>query len=96
MRGELGDEDNGGTNDGGSPDCDEIEDPLDRVRETSFQDSKGFIVGDGRGVMSSMAAIWGEEMTDPGDIEPAVECSAALTLGARRGRLAADALERSR
>lgn len=76
-------------------DLEEIEDPLDLVLATYFQDSKALIVGDGRGVISSMAAICGDEMTEPGDIDPAVECSAALTLGARRGRLAAEALERS-
>jgi hypothetical protein len=95
LRGEPGDEDSGGYNEGPRPDCDEIEDPLDLVLEMLFQDSNAPITGDGRGVMSSIAAICGEDMTEPGDIEPAVECSAALTLGARRGRLAAEALVRS-
>lgn len=34
-------------------------------------------------------------MTGPGDIDPAEECSAALILGIRRGRLAAEELVRS-
>jgi hypothetical protein len=34
-------------------------------------------------------------MTEPGDSDPAVECRCDLMLGMRRGRLAAEALERS-
>lgn len=34
-------------------------------------------------------------MTEPGDSAPAVECKAALMLGARRGRLLAEALVRN-
>lgn len=73
---------------------DETEEARDLVR--AFQDSKAAIVGDGNGVISSIAAICGEEMTVPGDTEPADECSRFLTLGFRRGRLEVELLDRSR
>jgi hypothetical protein len=95
LRGELGEDESGGNSDGGKPDCEDIDDPLDLVLAICFHDSKAPIVGEGSGVMSSMAAICGDEITEPGEIEPAVECNAALTLGARRGRLAAEALDLS-
>lgn len=52
----------------------EVDDARDREPKVVFQVSNAPIVGDGRGVMSSMAAIWGEEIVDPGDSDPAVEC----------------------
>lgn len=51
------------------------------------------MVGEGRGVTSSMAAICGEEMVELGDTEPAVECSHDRILGIRCVRLAAEALD---
>lgn len=66
---------------------------LDLVRASIFHDSKGPMVGEGNGVISSMAAICGEEMTEPGETEPAVECNQERTLGIRWVRLAADALD---
>jgi hypothetical protein len=42
--------------------------------------------------MSSIAAICGEAITDPGDSDPAVECSISLTLGILRGKLDAELL----
>lgn len=50
---------------------DETEEARDLV--SAFHDSKAAMVGEGSGVMSSIAAIWGEEMTVPGDTEPAEE-----------------------
>jgi hypothetical protein len=94
-RGEPGEDDSGGNREGGRSDLDDVEDVRERVRATCFQDSKALIVGEGNGVISSMAAIWGDEITEPGERDPAVECNAALILGARRGRLAAEALVRS-
>jgi hypothetical protein len=63
---------------------------------TVFQDSNAAIVGDGSGVTSNIAANCGEDITEPGDREPAVECRWARMLGTRRGRLAAEALDRRR
>ncbi len=74
----------------------EVEEARDRVRANAFHDSSGPMVGEGRGVMSSMAAICGEEIVEPGDTEPAVECSQERTLGMRWVKLAAEALETMR
>lgn len=71
----------------------EVEEALDLVRASIFHDSRGAIVGDGNGVISSIAAICGEEMMEPGETEPAVECNHDLTLGIRWVKLAADALD---
>lgn len=62
---------------------DDAEEALDLVLVYSFQDSSGIRFGDGRGVRSNIAAICGDEIADPGDIEPAVELSHDLTLGIR-------------
>jgi hypothetical protein len=53
------------------------------------------MVGEGKGVMSSIAVIWGDDIYVPGDTDPAEECRFARMLGPRRGRLAAEALERN-
>lgn len=85
----LGEEDEGDKTayaediEGGSSALEEVEEALDLVRANIFHDSRGAMVGDGRGVMSSMAAICGEEIIDPGETEPAVECSHDRTLGIR-------------
>lgn len=50
-------------------------------------------MGEGKGVISSMAAIWGDDIVEPGDTEPAVECNHDLMLGIRWVRLAAEALD---
>lgn len=68
---------------GGRSALEEVDEALDLLRANIFQDSSGPIVGDGRGVMSSMAAMVGEEITEPGETEPAVECSHDRTLGMR-------------
>jgi hypothetical protein len=75
---------------------DDMDEPRDLRLDRDFQDSNDPTVGEGRGVMSSIAAIWGEVMTVPGDTEPAEECRYARMLGTRRERLAAEALDRSR
>lgn len=60
-------------NEEGKSAFEEVEEALDLVRANIFHDSRGAIVGDGRGVISSMAAIIGEEIVEPGETEPAVE-----------------------
>lgn len=72
---------------------DEVDEARDRVRARCLSDSKGAMVGEGKGVMSSIAAIWGDEMVEPGETEPAVEWSHDLTLGIRWFKLAAEALD---
>lgn len=62
---------------------------------TVFQGEEPRPMGEGRGVMSVMAASCGDENADPGDSDPAAECvdaRAALILGVRRGRLAVEEL----
>lgn len=53
-------------------------------------------VGEGNGVMSSIAAIWGEEITEPGESDPAEEWRCARILGARRGKFDDEILWRRR
>lgn len=79
--------------DGGKSALEEDEEARDLDRASIFHDSRGPMVGDGNGVISSIAAICGEEMIEPGETEPAVECSHERTLGMRWVRLAADALD---
>ncbi len=55
---------------GNSAVLEDVEEPRDLVL---LQVSNAPIVGEGRGVISSMAAICGEEITDPGERDPAVE-----------------------
>lgn len=94
--GEVGDSEEGGNSAAGSSIRDDVEEPLDLVREKLFQDSNAPMVGDGRGVISSIAAICGEDRTEPGDMDPADEPWRIFrTLGTRLGRLAAEALERN-
>jgi len=78
---------------GRSAALEEVDEARDRVRARALHDSNGAIVGEGKGVISSMAAICGEEMAEPGDTEPAVECSHERTLGMRWVKLAAEALD---
>lgn len=78
-----------------------LDEPSDEPRDlvlarlSVFHDSNAAMVGEGRGVISSIAAICGEEIYAPGETEPAEECRFARRLGTRRGRLAAEALDRS-
>ena len=73
---------------------------VDEVRDrcpifTVFQGEGPRPMGEGRGVISAIAANCGDENAEPGDNDPALECvaaRAALILGVRRGRLAVDAL----
>lgn len=74
----------------------DVEEALERVRASTLQVSRGAIIGEGSGVMSSIAAIWGEEIVDPGEREPAVECNHERMLGTRRARLAVEALDTRR
>lgn len=94
FRGEDGDNVAAGAeSNGGNSTRDEAEDALDLVRARVFHDSIACNVGDGNGVISSIAAIIGDDMTDPGETDPAVECNQDLTLGIRCVRLAAEALD---
>ena len=74
----------------------EIEEPRDRVRESARSDSNAPMVGEGNGVISSMAAICGDEMVVPGETEPAEEWRCARILGTRSGMLEAEELDRNR
>jgi hypothetical protein len=74
----------------------EIEEPRDRVRESARSDSKVPTVGEGKGVISSMAAIWGDEMVVPGETDPAEEWRCARIFGIRIGMLEAEELDRNR
>lgn len=52
-------------------------------------------IGDGKGVMSPMAANWGDDRTEAGDRDPALEAAPARTvrrLGVLRGRLVEERL----
>lgn len=94
MRGDEGDKVELLVTVGGSGSAlEDVDDARDLVRASIFHVSSGAIVGEGRGVISSIAAIWGEEIADPGETEPAVECSHDRTLGIRCVRLAAEALD---
>lgn len=75
---------------------DDMEEPRDLVLEIGLSISNAPVVGDGSGVMSSMAAICGEEIVVPGETDPADECKCARILGTRKGRLEAEVLERNR
>jgi hypothetical protein len=74
---------------------DPIEEPLDLDRASIRKLSAPEPTGEGRGVISSIAAICGDAITDPGDSEPAAVCSLSRTLGTLRGRLEAELLCRS-
>lgn len=80
-----------GARDGASV-LDVVEDPRDLVGSPYLKVLRSAKTGDGSGDMSSKAFNCGEDMTEPGDNDPADECKAARMLGARRGRLDADVL----
>lgn len=56
-RGEPGEEDKGGYRAGGRSDREDVEEVRDLDRTPCLQDSKALMVGEGSGVISSMAAI---------------------------------------
>lgn len=63
------------------------DEPRDRVRPVTLHGSLLASIGEGRGVIFSIAANCGEGKADPGDSEPALECIAARMLGVRFGIL---------
>jgi hypothetical protein len=71
-----------------------VDDPRDLVGSPDLKVLRSAKTGDGSGDMSSKAFNCGEDMTEPGDKDPADECKAARMLGARRGRLDAEGLGR--
>lgn len=73
---------------------DVIDDPRDLVGSPSLKALRSGKTGEGSGDISSRAFNCGEDMTEPGDNDPADECKAARMLGARRGRLDAEVLWR--
>lgn len=73
-----------------------MEEPRDLVLEIGLSISNVPVVGDGSGVMSTIAAICGEDIVVPGETEPAEECKCARILGTRKGRLEAEVLDRIR
>ena len=77
----------------GRSDLEEVDEARDRA---NARHSSGAMIGDGNGVMSNMAASIGEDITEPGDTDPAVEYRRLRTLGILRGRLPADVLDLNR
>jgi hypothetical protein len=75
---------------------DVVDDPRDLVGSPYLKALRSAKTGDGSGDMSSKAFNCGEDITEPGDNDPADECKAARMLGARRGRLDAEELCRRR
>ena len=75
---------------------DPVDDPLDLDRASSRKPSAPEPIGEGRGVISSIAAICGDAITDPGESEPAEVCNLSLTLGVLLGRLDTELLCRRR
>jgi hypothetical protein len=75
---------------------DVVDEPRDLVGSPYLKAFRSVETGEGSGDMSSKAFNCGEDITDPGDNDPADECKAARMLGARRGRLDAEVLCRRR
>jgi len=73
---------------------DVVDDPRDLVGSPYFKVLRSARTGEGRGDISRRAFNCGEDITEPGDSDPADECRAARMLCARRGRLDADVLWR--
>lgn len=71
---------------------DVVDEPRDLVGSPYFKVLRSANTGDGSGDMSSKAFNCGEDITEPGDNDPADECKAARMLGARRGKLDAELL----
>lgn len=69
----MGENVDGGYAVGGRSDLEEVDDPLDLVRARLFKVSNEPMVGEGNGVISSIAAICGDDITEPGDKDPALE-----------------------
>ena len=71
---------------------DVVDDPRDLVGSPNLKALRSGKTGEGSGDISSKAFNCGEDITEPGDNDPADECKAARMLGARRGRLDAEVL----
>ena len=79
---------------GGASVLDVVDDPRDLVGSPYLKALRSARIGEGRGDISRRAFNCGEDITEPGDSDPADECRVARMLCARRGRLDADVLWR--
>jgi hypothetical protein len=84
----------GCTTKGGASVLDVVDDPRDLVGSPYLKVLRSARIGEGRGDISRRAFNCGEDITEPGDSDPADECRVARMLCARRGRLDADVLWR--
>ena len=69
-----------------------VDEPRDLVGIPNLKAWRSGKIGEGSGEMSSKAVNCGEDITDPGDKDPADECRAARMLVALRGILEAEKL----